>query len=41
MFTEDLNLKSDAREATITGGTKDGSLFWGTDTVNIILKKKK
>lgn len=39
--TQDLNLTQDSTEATLTGETMDGTLIEGTDTVNIVPKKKK
>jgi hypothetical protein len=39
--TQDLNLTQDSAEATLTGKTMDGTPITGTDTVNIVPKKKK
>jgi probable HAF family extracellular repeat protein len=39
--TQDLNLTQDSTEATLTGETMDGTPIEGTDTVNIVPKKKK
>jgi hypothetical protein len=39
--TQELNLTQDSTEATLTGETMDGTPIEGTDTVNIVPKKKK
>jgi hypothetical protein len=39
--TQDLNLTQDSTEATLTGETLDGTPIEGTDSVNIVPKKKK
>jgi hypothetical protein len=39
--TQDLNLAQDSTEATLTGETMDGTPIEGTDSVNIVPKKKK
>ena len=39
--TQDLNLTQDSAAATLTGKTMDGTPITGTDTVNIVPKKKQ